>query len=418
KIILLLIKNQNGYSIVVITGFLQNGTTLKQFSESLGFEYIGVIDGHNTEDLIEVLIKIKKKKYPVFLHVTTQKGKGYKPAEKYPLVYHTPLAPFVPKNGRLYLDKMIPNTKMFGQITGLLQQKGKEYFQKYSNMYYVYPSLPVLISLKSEYPERVIDTAITEQHCMTFSTALVEAGNKVIMSMYGHFLARCYDQIFDLCMQQTPLTINALICNIAETGPTHQSIYVRNVLKLIPGLTIMEPVTFLEYEQMLDFCISYDKPLAILVPNTIIDDRSLELPYKSQLNNIKTAQGVVVKSGDKLTVLPAGSFFPEALKLSEELEEVELLHPRFLKPFDWELLQKSVEKTGKLLVLEESLKLSGVTADICHFLLEKGVHCQLKTVAVDDRFIPYSSDGTVGAIKSDLNLDYEAVKQKALELLS
>ncbi len=406
---LLLIYNHNNVSIGCNVGYLKNGYTLKEFSESLGFEYIGVVDGHDTESLIAHLKEIKNKKYPVFLHIKTVKDKGFKPAEENVYAYHFTFSSFDKQTGEFLGDYPEPVAN-FAKYLSKFEQKGFELLAKQDNLYYICPALPHTLQLAEKYPERVIDTGINEQHCLTFSTALALNGNHVFLFLCSFFFPRFYDQLIDLCTQKASVTISLFLPGVGIGGVTHQGIYAIGALKLMPNLTIIYPMNLLEYEAILDFCADYDKPTILLVPNE-------DPEYESIANSadIEVGKGSVLMEGENLTVLPIGSFFNDAFRLANDFAGVEILHPRFFKPFDFELVEKSVKKTGKLLILEDGLKFSGLCADIALYLDERGVDYTIKTVAVNDSFVP---QGFWEEVKTNLNMNYKAIKQKAAELMA
>ena len=405
---LLVVYNQNNVSIGCNVGYLKDGNTLKDFSKSLGFEYIGVVDGHDTESLIDHLKDIKNKKHPVFLHIKTVKGKGFKPAEENVYAYHFVFSSYDKKTGEFLGDypEFMVN---FAKYLGKFEQKGFELFAKHDNLYYVCPATPHTLQLAQKYPERVIDTGINEQHCLTFSTALALNGNHVFLYMCSFFFPRFYDQIIDLCNNKAGVTISLFFPGVGICGSTHQGIYAIGALKLMPNLTIAYPMNLLEYEAILDFCADYDRPTVLLVPN-----EDPEYAAMTDAANIQVGKGSVLMEGENLTVLPIGSFFTDAFRLAKDFAGVEILNPRFLKPFDFELVEKSVKKTGKLLILEDGLKFSGLGADISLYLNEHGIDCAIKTIAVNDSFVP---QGSWEEVKADLNINYEAIKQKAEELM-
>ncbi|HEX2549176.1 MAG TPA: 1-deoxy-D-xylulose-5-phosphate synthase N-terminal domain-containing protein, partial [Gammaproteobacteria bacterium] len=360
----LIIINQNGQSITDNVGALADGKTVKDLARALKLEYIGLMDGHNTEELIEQLLLIKNKKNPVVLHVQTVKGKGYPLAENAPMKFHRPTVPYEKENGTFSPQNQMA-LKIMGESMGILEKKGLEYIQKYQNVYFTVPACPVFSEIPKQYPDRVIDTGISEQHCMTVSTMLAELGNKVIMALIGPFMYRCYSQIIDLAHQGSPLTIVFMMSGVNTLGATHQAVGALGVLKLIPNLTIMHPINLSEYTAMLDYAVKLNKPVFLDVPK--------ESPLNEDIHPIEYGKGAIIKSGSKITVLPIGSLFSMAMDLEKLCEDIEILNPRFLKPFDFALLEESIKKTKHLLILEDGLKTGGLGEEIIYHLVNKKI---------------------------------------------
>lgn len=402
----LVILNQNGQSITDNVGALADGTTVKQYAEGLKFEYIGPIDGHDVNKLIQVLNKIKHKKHPVFLHVNTIKGKGYNEAVKSPMKFHRPTVPYDKKTGDFLGDPLV-SQKVMGAAMGILEQQGFSYIEKYKDVFFTAPACPVFSQITQKYPEKVIDTGISEQHCMTLSTTLAELGNKVIMTLIGPFLYRCYSQVLDLCHQNAPLTVVYMMSGINPLGATHQAVGALSVLKLIPNMTIMHPVNLAEYQQMLDYAVALNKPVFLHIPK--------ENPELEQTSNVNISMGKAHKltSGDKLTILPVGSMFEVALDLAKRYDGVEIINPRFLKPFDSDLLVHSVSKTKKLLILEDAMKQGGLGQEVIYDLRTRNMDFEFQHVAAEDIY-PSQEDYATAALEYGVTMD---TCQKAFDKL-
>jgi 1-deoxy-D-xylulose-5-phosphate synthase len=366
---ILVIYNDNGMSLVENVGALHDKKNVKGFAESLGFEYIGVEDGHDTKKLVEILEAIKQKSTPVFLHLSTIKGKGYEYAEKEPSRFHWP-APFDIKTGK-------PKSAATGDSWfAHNHKKAIEYLKKHKNLFFTTPALVGwgLGGAKAEFPDRVIDTGINEQHCVTFSSALALSGNKVLCYIPSTFLARAFDQVIDVCLQKIPMVFVITFPGIADGGYTHQGIYTFPMLNMLPTATIMHPSGFDEFDRMLDVALKSGKTVFIQSPKENI---------KAPAFNGSITQ---VKKGNKLTVLPLGNMFTKALKLANTLQEVEVLYSPIIKPFDSKALSSYVKKTGKLLILEDSFVRSGIGEGIVRDLYEMGVKFDYSILGVRDIF--------------------------------
>ncbi len=366
---ILVIYNDNGMSLVENVGALHDKEKVRGFAESLGFEYIGVEDGHNTKKLVETLEGIQKKSHPVFFHLRTIKGKGYPYAEQEPSRFHWP-SPFDIKTGK-------PLSTSTGDSWFLHNyKKGIEYLKKHKNLYFTTPALVGwgLSGVKKEFPDRVIDTGINEQHCVTFSSALALSGNKVLCYIPSTFLARAFDQVIDVCLQKIPMVFVITFPGISDGGYTHQGIYTFPMINMLPTATIMHPSGLNEFDRLLDEALRLKKPVFIQTP----DENIKVKPFKGSLSKIK--------EGNSLTILPLGNLFGKAITVAEKIGNVEVLYSPIIKPFDSKALATHVEKTHKLLILEDSFVRSGVGEGIVRDLQELGVNFEYSILGVRDIF--------------------------------
>lgn len=373
----IVILNHNDMSIVKNVGAYADGSTVKEFAESLHFTYRGICNGHDVTELMEVLREIKDINKPVFLHIKTTKGKGYIWAEKYPVAFHQPCCPFDKKSGR-YLDTFDEETQTIIDAFEVLEKKAIQSLAASEDFYLLCPSIPVLERAQKAYFDRVIDTGISEQHCMTLGTTLANFGKNVLLLIYGAFLTRCYSQIFDLCHQCPAMTVVINFAGANLAGPTHQALHVFNMLRIIPNAVIMAPCNVVEFAAALDFAPSVRRPVFIIMPK--------ENPRSVNNSPVTYGCGEVLNIGDRVTVVPVGAMFNNALQLAAKYPGLEILNPRFVKPFDYNLLLRSIAKTKKLLLLEEGLQKGGVSEEIMAYLQQHSIDCTVKCVSGKDIF--------------------------------
>jgi len=366
---ILVIYNDNGMSLVENVGALHDKKRVKGYAESLGFEYIGVLDGHDTKKLVETLFEIKTKKIPVFLHVQTTKGKGYVYAEKDPSSFHWP-SPFNIKTGKPLHASTGDNWFLHND------KKGKEYLKKYANLYFTTPALIGwgLGGLKKEYPNRVIDTGINEQHCVTFSSALALSGNKVLCYIPSTFLARAFDQVIDVCLQRIPMVFVITFPGIADSGYTHQGIYTFPMLNMLPTATIVHPAGLDEFDRLLDDALLSKKTVFIQSPDENISVK----PFSGNITTLR--------AGKKLTILPLGNMMNKALSIADKIGDVEVLYSPVIKPFDAKALSKHVDATQKLLILEDGFVRGGIGEGIVRDLYSLGTKFDYEILGVKDQF--------------------------------
>lgn len=394
---LLVIYNDNGMSISENVGALHDKSRVLPYAMSLGFEYIGIADGHDTQKLVETLEEIKKKKNPVFLHVATIKGKGYKPAEKAPATFHWP-SPYVIETGKPKTSSSQDN--WFNHC----YKKAVEYLKKYNNVYFTTPAFIGwgLSDVKKEFPDRVIDTGINEQHCVTFSSALALNNNRVFCCIAATFLPRAFDQIIDVCIQKIPMVFIMYFTGIGDGGYTHQATYTFPMLGMLPNATIMHPCSLDEYDRLLDESLKIKGPVFLQTADE-------NFPVKPFTGSI--AQ---MKKGTKLTVLPIGNMMGKALKLAQQIGDVEVLYMPVLKPFDSQTLGKYVSKTSKLLILEDGFIRGGIGEGVIHSLQDAGVKFQYDILGVRDIF---PEQGSLDEVHEFVGLSDECIQKAAFKLI-
>lgn len=391
---ILVIYNDNDYSVTANTGFLNSGKRLQKFSESLGFEYVGVADGHDTAALIQTLREIKEKKYPVFLHVKTLKGKGYKPAEDDPVTFHW-LEPFNLATGEL---KKVKENK----FKDVVIRNAHELKAKYGDFYLVSPAAARssgLKELKEIYPDYVYDTGMNEQHCVTFSAGLALNHNKVICFIPATFLPRALDQIIDVCQLKVPMVFVLLNPGIGATGPTHQGIYTFPLLNMLPNAELYNPANLDEFERLLRMSLDKDGPIFIQKPN-----ENIEL--------LSAADITEVREGSQLTVLSIGNTLGKALKLADTVEGVQVLHAEKIVPMDIDKLHQYSHKTDKILVLEDGFVKSGVGQHIISRLSKKQ-SIKFDILGVDDHF---PQIGTIQEVYEEIGLGDDQILEAAYKL--
>ena len=394
---ILVIYNDNGMSLVENVGALHDKEKVKGFAESLGFEYIGIEDGHNTKKIVDTLTEIKKKSYPVFFHLRTVKGKGYEFAEKEPSRFHWP-APFDIKTGKPITTSSDDNWFLHNH------KKGMEYLNKYNNLYFTTPALVGwgLSGIKKEFPNKVIDTGINEQHCVTFSSALALSGNKVLCYIPSTFLARAFDQVIDVCIQKIPMVFVITFTGIGDGGYSHQGIYTFPMLNMLPTATIMHPCGFDEFDRLLDEALLSKKTVFIQTPKENVKVKSTP------------ASLIQLRKGKKLSILPLGNVFNKALALADKMGDVEVLYSPVIKPFDSKALAEHVKKTHKLLILEDSFVRSGIGEGLVRDLNELGVDFEYSILGVRDVF---PEQGSMKDVYEYVGLDDKHIYEVARKLI-
>lgn len=386
-------KTKDAIKQVVIPGM---------YFEEIGIRYLGPIDGHNIEVLEEILKEVKTVDEPVLLHVVTKKGMGYKYALDNPTKFHC-VGPFDVKTGNLLSLQSTNYSKVFGNKLIELAKSNKKIVAITASM----KDGVGLSDFANIYPNRYFDVGIAEQHALTFAAGLSSSGMIPFVSIYSSFYQRAYDQIIhDICLQ----SLHVVMCVdragiVGEDGKTHQGIYDMSFLKLIPNIVIMAPKNFKELELMLEYAVKLEKPIIIRYPKGSEDN------CFDKCTSIKLGKSEIIKEGKDLTIIGIGKTVSKCYKISESLKEVgisaEVINARFLKPLDEDAIIKSINKTKKVVVTEDSTIIGGLSSSIKELILEKKLKdIKLKTFAYPDEFIEH---GSIDEIEKKYNLDVQSI---------
>jgi 1-deoxy-D-xylulose-5-phosphate synthase len=357
-----------------IKGFLSPGALF----EELGFHYIGPMDGHNLKEVIRTLKNINEISGPVFLHLVTQKGKGFTPAEKDPIKYHA--------LSKIESPSQLNTGPKYQEVFGEWLCEQAEAGDK--DLVAITPAMSEgsgMTNFAKRFPDQFFDVAIAEQHSMTFAAGLACEGKKPVLAIYSTFLQRAYDQlIHDVAIQN----LNVLLAIdragfVGEDGATHAGIFDLTYLRCIPNLTILAPSNENECWQMLNFGYQLNGPVAIRYPrgnapgeNILKDKNEIEL---GKANVLKT------KESSGVAVLSFGSLFNISEEVSTELDTT-LVDMRFVKPIDEELL-KELSKNHKLFVtVEENVIAGGAGSSVNEFVSANSLDISVLNFGISDEF--------------------------------
>lgn len=374
--------------------------------EELGFKYYGPIDGHNLAQIIEVLQNIGRVKGPVLLHVVTQKGKGYPPAEGESHKFHG-VEPFHVKTGKaINTDKKTTFTDIFAKKMVEIGKRDKRVVAVTAAM----PTGTGLSTFAKEFPKRFFDVAIAESHAVTFSAAMAKSGLRPVVAIYSTFLQRAYDQIIhDVCLQNLPVIFALDRSGIVPgDGETHQGIFDISYLSHMPNMTVLAPRNGAELQEMLDFALGLATPVAIRYPKEIISDI-----YSDRLAPIKLGEWEILEKGSKVAILALGSMVDKGQEVMEKLKEdgifATLINPRFANLFHSEMLN-SLSSYEFVFTMEENVLSGGFGQNLATSLSCEGI-CLPKVhhFVIADDFPP---QGTREEIFRLLNLDAESMANK------
>jgi len=369
-----------------VKGFLMPGLLF----EELGMKYIGPIDGHRLDYLIETFQNIKKLKGPILVHVVTKKGKGYPPAERNPDLFHG-VPPFIIETGELRNDskKKPPTyTEVFGETLCQLAKENKRLVAITAAM----QSGTGLEEFSRRFPDRFYDIGIAEQHAVTFAAGLALEGMKPVVAIYSTFLQRAYDQVLqDVCLQNLPVTF-ALDRGgiVGEDGPTHHGLFDFSYLRHIPNMIVMVPKDENEFQHMIKTATEWPMPVAFRYPRGRGEGARREMPLRS----IDMGKGEVLRTGEDIVIIAIGSTVYPSLRAAERLAEVGIqaavINSRFLKPLDGDLLCDWAKRTGKVLTVEENVIQGGFGSAVLELFQEKGLFSiPVKRLGIPDTFVEH-----------------------------
>ncbi len=392
-----------------IKGFLTPGALF----EELGFKYIGPIDGHRIDFLIDVFRRMKAYDRPVLIHVVTKKGKGYSPAEKNPCLFHG-IGPFDIETG---IPKGISNVPTFSEVFGKtltgLAMEDKRIIAITAAM----TDGTGLETFARTFPDRFYDVGIAEQHAVTFAAGLASHGMRPVVAIYSTFLQRAYDElIHDVCLQNLSVVFAIDRAGIVgDDGPTHNGTFDLSYLRHIPNMVVMSPKDENELRHMLRTAIEHNGPSAIRYPR----GRVLGITMDEEIKTIPIGLSEVMEEGDDLLIVAIGNMLYPALKASEILKSngisATVLNARFVKPIDKELIGSLAKKIRLIITVEENSLQGGFGSAIIEYLSELDIDgLRIKRIGLPDSFI---EQGPQSILRKRYGLDPDGIVSAALSLL-
>jgi 1-deoxy-D-xylulose-5-phosphate synthase len=380
------------------------------FFEDMGITYIGPIDGHNIQGIIDNLVAAIELNRPVVLHVKTVKGKGYKYAQKHPSYFHG-VGPFDVKTGKEKAKKDKPTyTDIFARKVLSLAQRD----QKLVAITAAMAEGTGLKRFREKYPERFFDVGIAEQHAVTFAAGLAAAGMVPIVAVYSSFLQRAYDQILhDVCNQNLHVIFAVDRSGlVGADGSTHQGIFDESYLSEIPNMTILSPKNRYELEEALEYAYHYQGPIAVRYPRGTACDQ-----WKDLQTPIEYGKSEILEQGEKVAILAVGNMVEEAQQACEVLQESgihpTLVNVRFVKPLDEPLIEKLAREHRILCTMEENVYQGGYGQAVGAYLAEKQLDVKFLPVAIMDQFVEH---GSVSSLRHMLEIDGSSVAGRILQV--
>ena len=383
--------------------------------DRMGIKYFGPVDGNNIEDLIAVFENIKQIEKPVFLHIHTKKGKGYKLAEVDPSSYHG-VGVFNPKDG-VYLKKS--PTKIYDTYTDVFSKKLISIGKNNDKVVAITAAMPDGTGLQAfgrEFPKRFFDVGIAEPHAVIFAAGLAKQGFIPVVALYSTFLQRAYDQIIhDVCLNNLHVVFAIDRAGlVGEDGETHQGMFDLSYLSHIPNLTIIAPKNKKEFREMLDFAVSHNGPIAIRYPR---GSASLVL---SQLVSppVKLGKAELVAQGEDIALVSFGSVMDDVSDVFDMLKKdghnPTLINARFLAPIDLDMI-KSLGKYKYVFTFEDNVKVGGFGSSVLNAMVENNVEIKVfHKFALEKNFVRHGKRDELFKLN---NLDAKSVYSLILSKL-
>ena len=383
--------------------------------EAFNFDYFGPINGHKLNHLIDILKNIKRLREPVLLHVSTQKGKGYPPAEKNPVYFHG-CTRFEVETGNC-LDAASPQpsyTKVFGDTMVQLAEADEKIVAVTAAM----PEGTGLAQFSELYPERFFDVGIAEQHGVTFAAGLATEGLKPVVAIYSTFLQRAYDQIVhDVCLESLHVVFVLDRGGIVgEDGPTHHGLFDLCYLRNLPNMVVMAPKDENEMRRMLLTALEQSGPVALRYPRGSGIGTILENPVQP----LTIGNGETLKEGEDVLILAIGRSVCEALDAHSELTQqgisATVVNCRFVKPLDIDLISAWTKKIPRIITVEENIRQGGFGSAVLEALNDADITgFQLERIGIADTFVEH---GPQTLLRSKYGVDAEAIVQSAKRLMA
>lgn len=379
--------------------------------EELGFTYLGPVDGHDLDGLLDVLQAAKKIDGPVMVHVLTKKGKGYKPAEESPNKFHG-TGPFDIATGKKITNPNAPVS--YTEVFGKTLTKLADIDDKIVGITAAMPDGTGLNIFAEAHKDHFFDVGIAEQHAVTAAAGMAAAGMKPVAAIYSTFMQRAYDSIMhDICMQKLHVTLCLDRAGlVGDDGYTHHGVFDYAYLRSIPNMIIMAPKDENELQHMLKTALDFDGPVSVRYPR----GSGVGVALDTQWQDLPIGKAEVLRTGKDVCFWAIGSMVQTALDAAELLEaqgiSAGVVNMRFAKPLDVELLREHAQSYGKIITLEEGVLAGGVGSAILEEFNENKLleQCEVRCFGIPDKFVMH---GDKKLLFRDLGLDTPTIAAKA-----
>ena len=390
--------------IKTLAGEAEHAKQSLSLFENFGFRYTGPVDGHNVENLVDVLKDLRGRKGPQLLHVITKKGNGYKFAENDPVKYHAvaKLPSEVPAQEVKPAAAKPTYTQVFGQW--LCDQAAAD-----ERLVAITPAMREgsgLVEFEQQFPDRYFDVGIAEQHAVTFAGGLACEGIKPVVAIYSTFLQRAYDQlVHDVALQNLPVLFAIDRAGIVGAdGPTHAGLYDLSFLRCVPNIIIAAPSDENECRLLLSTCYQADSPSAVRYPR----GTGTGATVSDGLETVEIGKGIIRRKGEKIAVIAFGSMVAPSLTAAENLNAT-VADMRFVKPIDEELIVRLARSHDCIVTAEENAEQGGAGSAVLEVLAKHGICKPVLLLGVEDKVTEH---GDPKKLLDDLGLSVEAIEKR------
>lgn len=377
--------------------------------EDMGITYLGPVDGHDIPALVATIQAAKRVEGPVMIHALTEKGRGYRPAERHPARFHG-TEPFDIETGIPSHPRTVANyTDIFSTVMCKLGQRDDKIVAITAAM----PDGTGLKRFHNMYPDRFFDVGIAEQHAVTFAAGLAVGGMKPIVAVYSSFLQRAYDQILhDVCLQNLPVVFAIDRAGlVGSDGETHQGVFDLTYLSGIPNMHICAPKNKWELSDMLKFAVSLGAPVAVRYPRG-----TAYAGLKEYREPVSLGRAEWIYREREIALFALGSMVKTAEAVRERLKamghEVSLINARFVKPIDREAVAEACESHRLIVTMEENVACGGYGEKVLAYMNENGLGSGFLGIAVPDVFVEH---GNVELLKQEIGMDAEGIVARILQ---
>ena len=376
------------------------------FWTEMGFQYLGPVDGHDFNQLEETLRQARMSSGSVpLIHVVTHKGHGYEPAEDDPVKFHQPSSPLGSGSGAPTYSKV------FAQTIGQLMRRDSSVVGISAAML----EGTGLVELQEEFPDKVFDVGIAEQHAVSMAAGMASNGLNPFVSIYSTFMQRAFDQVVhDVCLQNLPVTLIADRAGIVgEDGKTHHGAFDISYLRCLPNAVVAAPMDENELQHLVYTAYKYEGPFAIRIAR----GAAVGAPLDEELKELPIGKGKVVREGSDVVILALGKSVEAAVAAAETLAghgiSCGVVNPIFVKPLDVDLLLDSARTAGRVVTVEENVLAGGFGSAVLEALAEAGMDdAAVHRIGMPDSFIEH---GTAVDQRRQLHLDAEGIVREVLD---
>ncbi|MDU8023551.1 MAG: 1-deoxy-D-xylulose-5-phosphate synthase, partial [Neisseria sp.] len=390
--------------IKTLAGEAEHAKQSLSLFENFGFRYTGPVDGHNVENLVDVLKDLRGRKGPQLLHVITKKGNGYKFAENDPVKYHAvaKLPSEVPAPEVKPAAAKPTYTQVFGQW--LCDQAAAD-----ERLVAITPAMREgsgLVEFEQQFPDRYFDVGIAEQHAVTFAGGLACEGIKPVVAIYSTFLQRAYDQlVHDVALQNLPVLFAIDRAGIVGAdGPTHAGLYDLSFLRCVPNMIIAAPSDENECRLLLSTCYQANSPSAVRYPR----GTGTGATVSDGLETVEIGKGIIRREGEKIAVIAFGSMVAPSLTAADKLNAT-VADMRFVKPIDEELIVHLARSHDYIVTVEENAEQGGAGSAVLEVLAKHGICKPVLLLGVEDKVTEH---GDPKKLLDDLDLSAEAIEKR------